>query len=549
MFYIVLATLQFLQLHYYISTSTIILNNVKSVSNFFNTEKPSCHPDKCKHGGKCTETEDGGFICNCTGTFYRGKICDRLLVIIDDIGVVNHGFYQSTAISIKSDPNDDNISGYTLNRAHCQSGGMSLGNFGLLPCPFNPNNPVNLVRFNLPPGLYSFQIIFNKDVIVQPPGPISFIVSSDQSSVYFDTFHDRDYIQQSCCSLHKSFLFFQSVLVCPRSKNGLEVQLISSCSWYQDNNYGLFISSGIIFSSYNNLQLPVSLAGIVLTTTPVKLTLPNDRSGCGNCNGKLSSLNNIDVNGIDVCYEHNATTEDLREFVKRQSLTVTFLKNLQQLLPKWIVLTTSPDNTAINKIKNEDFMVNIVELSSLYSLIGCESLIVDKSEGYFSVLQHNGPLNLTLESLESTVLRSPQRGSFYCIAVHLCSGVESSVYIGIPSSVQQDITSISYISKYINKGWTLEISSIVLRKNVDNVIMFSKYWNGMSFDFHLSRQYSQFDMMLNMMYTGSFSYAKTSVTVVFDGTVWYQHIYNETMNTQVSASVIYLIYNYERYCI
>ena len=450
---------------------------------------------------------------------------------------MDSGYFQSTVISIKSDPNVV-VKGSTINHDHCQSGGVSLGNFGLLPCPFNLNNEVNLVRFNITPGLYSFQPYFDKDVIVQPPGPIPFIVSSQQSSVYFLTFQDKDYIQQSCCSLDKSFLFFQSVLVCPRSENGLQVQLISSCSWYQDNNYGLFISSGIIFSSYNNLQLPVSLAGIVLTPTPVKLTLPTDRSSCGNCNEQLKSLNNIDVNRDDVCYEHSATTDDLEEFVKNQSLTDTFLKMIQQLLPKWILLTTSPDNTAINKIGNEDFMVNIVELSSLYSLTGCESLIVDRSEGYFSVLQHNGPLNLTLESLESTILRSPQRGSFYCIAVHLCSGIESSVYIGIPSSVQQDITSISYISKYINKGWTLEISSVVLRNNVDNVPMFSKYWNGMSFDFHLSRQLSQFDMILKVKSTGSFSYANTSVTVVFDGMVWYQYVYNDTINTQVSASVI-----------
>ena len=450
---------------------------------------------------------------------------------------MDSGYFQSTVISIKSDPNVV-VKGSTINRDHCQSGGVSLGNFGLLPCPFNLNNPVSLVRLNLPPGLYSFQPYFDKDVIVQPPGPIPFIVSSQRSSVYFLTFQDKDYIQQSCCSLHKSFLFFQSVLVCPSSKSRLQVQLISSCSWYQDNNYGLFISSGIIFSSYNNLQLPVSLAGIVLTTTPVKLTLPTDRSGCGNCNGRLKSLNNTDVNRNDVCYEHSATTEDLQEFVKRQSLTITFLKKIQQLLPKWILLTTSPDNTAINKIGNEDFMVNIVELSSLYSLIGCETLNVDRSEGYFSVLQHNGPLNLTLESLESTILRSPQRGSFYCIAVHLCSGIESSVYIGIPSSVQQDITSISYISKYINKGWTLEISSIVLRKNVDNVPMFSKYWNGISYDFHLSRQLSQFDMILKVKTTGSLSYCNTSVTVVFNGTVWYQYIYNDTIKTDVSASVM-----------
>ena len=435
-----------------------------------------------------------------------------------------------TSISIKSDPNAD-VLGRTINNSHCLSGGVNPGEFGLFPCPFTFKKPVSLLRLNLPPGIYSFQPVFNKNVIVQPPGPILFIVSSQQSSVYFHIFQDIDYIQQSCCTLHRSFIFFQSIFVCQNSKGTSQVQLISSCSWYQDNNYGLFISSGIVFSSYNNLQLPVSLAGIVLTPTPVKLTLPTDRSSCGNCNGQLNSLNNIDVNRDDVCYEHSATIEDLQEFVKRQSLTVTFLEKIQQLLPKWILLRSSPDNTAI---RNEDFMVNIVELSSLYSLTGCESLIVDRSEGYFSVIQHNGPLNLTLESLENTVLRSPQRGSFYCIAVHLCSGVDSSVYIGIPSSAQQDITSISYISKYINKGWTLEISSIVLRKNVDNVTMFSNYWNGISFAFHLSQQLSQFDTILKLKTMGSFSYCNRSVTVVFNGNVWYQYVYNDTIKAQVS---------------
>ena len=433
-----------------------------------------------------------------------------------------------TSISIKSDPTAD-VKGSTVNRVHCQGGGVSPGNFGLLPCPFSLN-AVNLLRNNLPPGLYSFQPDFDKDVIVQPPGPISFIVSSQQPSVYFSTFRYRNYIWQSCCNLHAN------LSICLKRRP--DVQLLSSCSWHYDSNNGSFISSGIVFSSYNNLQLPVSLAGIVLSTTPLKLTLPTNRSSCGNCNGQLNSLNTTHVNRDDVCYEHNATIEDLQEFVKRQSLTITFLKNIQQILPKWILLTTLPDNTAINKITNEDLMVNIVELSSLYSLTGCESLLIDQSEGYFSVLQHNGPLNLTLESSESTVLRSPQKGSFYCIAVHLCSGIESSVYIGIPSSAQQDITSVSYISKYINKGWTLEISSVVLRKNVNNVTMFSRYWNGMSFDFHLSRQLSEFNMILKVKTTGSFSYCNTSIAVAFNGNVWYQYVYNNTIMAKVSVSVM-----------
>ena len=507
--------------------------------NYYITEKSPCYTNSCLNGGKCTETEDGGFACNCTGTFYRGKTCDRLLIVIDDIGVLDYGFLVSNPISIKTDPNAE-VRVRIVPEHHCEIDfGLQPGNFLIQSCPFGVTDAVYLVRSYLPSGLYSFEPIFAGDVIVQPPGPISFIVSSQLSSVYFDTYGDRDYVQQSCCSLHKSFNFSQSDFVCLNSKSRPHVQLISSCSWYQDYNYSMFISSGIVFSSYNNLQLPLSLAGIVLTPTPLKLTLPTNRSSCGNCNGSLNSLNNIDVNRDDVCYEHNATIEDIQEFVKRQSLTITFLTIIQrQLLPKWILLTSSPDNAAINKIRNEDLMVNIVELSSLYSLTGCESLLIDRSEGYFSVLQYNGPLSLTLESLETTVLKSPQRGSFYCIGVHLCSGVESSVYIGIPSSVQQDITSISYISKYINKGWTLEISSVVLRKNVDNVTMFSKYWNGMSFDFHLSRQLSQFDMILKVKTTGSFSYCNTSVAVVFDGIVWYQYVYNDTIKTQVSVNVI-----------
>ena len=445
---------------------------------------------------------------------------------------MDYELLSSTAISIKSDSKAD-IQGRTFNDSRCLSGGVSSGGFGLFPCPFTFKIPVSLLRHNLPPGIYSFQPVFNKDVIVQPPGPISFIVSSQQSSIYFSTFRYRNHIQQSCCNLHAN------LSICLESRP--EVQLLSSCSWHYDSNNGLFISSGIVFSSYNDLQLPVSLTGLVLSTTPVNLTLPTNRSSCGNCNGQLNNMTNIDVNGDDVCYEHSATTKDLQEFVKRQSLTVTFLENIQQLLPKWILLTSSPDNAAIDKIRNENFMVNIVELSSLYSLTGCDSLIVDRSQGYFSVLQHNGPLNLTLELLESTVLRSPQRGSFYCIAVHLCSGVESSVYIGIPSSAQQDITSISYISKYINKGWTLELSSVVLKKIMDNVTMFSKYWNGMSSDFHLSRQLSQFDTILKLKTMGSFLYCNTSVTVVFNGNVWYQYVHNNTIMAKVSVSVMIII--------
>ena len=57
--------------------------------NYYITEKSQCYINPCLNGGKCTETEDGGFVCNCTETFYRGKTCNHLLIVIDDIGVLD----------------------------------------------------------------------------------------------------------------------------------------------------------------------------------------------------------------------------------------------------------------------------------------------------------------------------------------------------------------------------------------------------------------------------------------------------------------------------
>ena len=68
--------------------------------------------------------------------------------------------------------------------------------------------------------------------------------------------------------------------------------------------------------------------------------------------------------------------------------------------------------------------------------------------------------------------------------------------------------------------------------------MFSKYWNGISFDFHLSQQLSEFNMILKVKMTGSFSYCNTSLTVVFNGNVWYKYVYNNTMMAKVSISVM-----------
>ena len=44
-----------------------------------------CTNTTCKHGGTCIPISDDDFICNCTGTFYEGKTCDKGLIVTTDV--------------------------------------------------------------------------------------------------------------------------------------------------------------------------------------------------------------------------------------------------------------------------------------------------------------------------------------------------------------------------------------------------------------------------------------------------------------------------------
>ena len=48
-----------------------------------------CPDGRCLHGGTCSPADNSdGFVCDCTGTLYKGKTCDEGLVVVDPIGFV-----------------------------------------------------------------------------------------------------------------------------------------------------------------------------------------------------------------------------------------------------------------------------------------------------------------------------------------------------------------------------------------------------------------------------------------------------------------------------
>ena len=466
----------------------------------------------CHNGGTCTDVGDSKFECNCTGTLYKGPTCETPIVLIDDIGILQ--VEEIKQITIHAPLTTSTSFQASKGCDFANAGGPS--DFYIYPCPVNFPTSNSFIIRGIDPGAYSVTFTATGRTLDVPI--LSFIVSSGGISQYFSTFGDSPIIKPSCCKPS----FSNTLLKCSNKF----VQLRSSCTWERLPNN--FISTqGIVFAIYGNIEIPVSLAGLTISTAgTLTTTLPSIArdASCGKCKPLLKPLSSKDT-----CYEHIPKPADLQAFVEKESLTATFLSAIQRrMFPRWFNILTADDNMALNRLNDRDYIANIMDKTALLLEPGCESLVVDETN-HLIVLQHNGPLTLTVGS-ETTLLPSPiGRLSYYCIAVSLCSGEKSSVYIGIPSIAQTDLAKISFISNYINKGWKFEFLGATLSQE-DRAVQFDvKYWNGLLYSEHSHRLNINYDTVLNMSVSGGFLYKTTAADFEFNGQVWYKYVTNNTM--------------------
>ena len=395
--------------------------------------------------------------------------------------------------------------------------GIINGNYYLSPCVFKLSHNVTSINITLGGiNLGSFLVkLYSANAM-----PVSFVVTSNASSPYFSNLTD---VRSSCCA--------NTLRIC--SESGAH-QLTSSCSWNKTSQ--TYVTRGIVFIEYDNMKLLISLAGLQITASGTITTALPPLNSSASCSNKSCGFTNFTGD----CYEHIPTPEDLSEFVRNQSLTVSFLSSIKSsLFPSWFSLDKAEDMDALNKLSNTDFLAKIVSSDELLRKSGCESLVVENSEGQFVLLQHNGPLNLRLETEVPSILQSPSPSNYYCIAVHVCSGQSSPVYIGLPPSAQTGINNISFISNYIQQGWKFNFQSATLTKMPQNSILKKKLWNGVTYSEHSSRVRIQYDTLVNMKAEGQYSYGMANVKLNFNGSVRYNY------TTEGSSKVItytHLIY-------
>ena len=358
-----------------------------------------CKPNPCLNKGKCTDVGDAKFECNCTGTLHEGVTCETPTVLIDDIGVLQvNGAKQ---IRIHAPFNTPIL-------FHTSKGCGFLDIFGrtedflIYPCPINFPTSNSFTIVGVDPGAYSVK--FTTTGLALDIPALSFVVSSGNTSKYFN---DSPIIRPSCCKPN----YTNTLLKC----SDRFVQLRSSCSWERLPND--FISTqGMVFTIYDSIEIPVSLAGLTISTAgTLATTLPSidGDASCGKCKPSLKPLSSKDT-----CYEHIPKPADLQAFVEKQSLTATFLSTIRrQLFPEWFNILIAEDNMAINRLNDRDYIANIMDKTALLLEPGCESLVVDETN-HLIVLQHNGPLTLTVEDEVTTLPPLIGRLSYFCIILH-----------------------------------------------------------------------------------------------------------------------------------
>lgn len=498
------------RLHKYQHSFTVVCITNAQI-NF--AEIPVCNPNPCQHGGKCIETSDTEFECNCTGILYHGRTCEFGLVQIIVPGTVT--LRVPFIVVVNARP-------VSLLKIDFSS---SHNNAALLADPSSSvelngtTNTAHATFLPLFPGIQYLGVSLSGTdaTIFTPVSRIPVLVKTTATSLYFSTFGNDSLIKASCIESSPKLL----------CRDTSEITFFSSCNW-KDNS-----THGIVFSSYNNyVQLPVSVAGLYIDFTQINVQIPeyNVNQGCTGDEPTLSDLNPKEKQQEHVCYKHHSNNADLESFVMKQSLSNTFLSVVvEKLLPasRWTYFVVPDDANALANLANSDYIVSITNREGVPLHANCESVHID-TIGYFSVLHHNGPLLLLLKTASSEQFReislpSPPIGSFFCVAVNLCLGDDSPVYIGLPPSVQSSLPAdINFISNYISRGWSFQFLSVRINKrSPSHQVTSENYWNGSFANYHPIIPAS--DIELNVRIAGSLIYDTSTLYLQMNGQLLYNY--------------------------
>ena len=410
----------------------------------------------------CTDIGGNMFLCDCVGTGYTGLQCNVLLINKADIPPLSVN--SPVDVLFSSQPDSD----FTLRIKVDDRNSVKVVPSSVTFSQQLTSQNISIVAST--PGLYKIEFEVNDNSLnYQPIPPITVLVSNDDSgqSDYFDRHElERGLLQSGCCEASETQLRLQ--FRCP--SDGNELVLKSTCGWVTKQ---LPQTVGIIFSEYDDFDMPVAIAGAKFQTTATTINLQSlntfeFQSGCIACT--IGSVGHVFGPS---CQAERISINDIQKFLTHESLAHTYLSQSMSLIPEWFRLKTLLSNRSHDVYS---YMVDLVYPNDMGRFQDCSELTALNNDLY-SVMLYAGSLEVKLNEEKMQIMSDDYTSM--CFAVDLCKGVSSPLYITIPSSVHSTIETFDFMQDFKVKGWEIIISYLVIsNSSILDEVPHHNYWNG-----------------------------------------------------------------------
>ena len=313
-------------------------------------------------------------------------------------------------------------------------------------------------------------------------------------------------LRKGCCIPQDSVS-----LSCPDSVK--KVLLTAACQWKSERDTHQV--PGVVFADGNGLSLPVSIAGYQYSQDN-KGSLFSTNSMCVSCHLNEQMCMQV-APPSENCYCYNFTSCDIQNFLNSWALGQTYIANIQSLLPSWLQLRVRFDSSVSSTFSAYDYLAPVVlPGSDIQDVKGCNQITV-KTSGIYSLLRYDKGLEVKFKGKIYTYNYSePVRSDAadtLCIAVNLCQGIQSTVHMQLSRAIQHTVVS-QILSNFVDKGWSIEISTITF----SNVQIFPKidteFWNGKKM---VKPNSTNFDLLLAINIVKTFNNVNLNITIAFGG--------------------------------
>ena len=398
-------------------------------------------------------TDGGEMQCDCEGTLRVGERCDTSYIRVAPVELltVNRTYDVLITSALPSD--------YVLSITSSDNSKLTPNPQNLILHESLEQSSTSYTLNTKYSGIYRVQYRIKSDSvnILNPEDTIALVSSTKgtglDTSSYFEMLGLKDGLLESgCCSQMVSSL---------QPNCFSDLHFSSSCEWTSSDG-NQYSSKGIIFVKNRAISLPLSVAGINISTQDsLQLSLlTNDISTvpteCGSCrSNQQSSRCNSQYGSV------NFGPHDTSMFLKQNSLIKTALSKISHLLPSWLSINVWP-STETPSYSIYDYQSLLVPQSQLKHLINCAQPS-DENDVLYYVLRTNVPLHIAIDSF-NTFLYSTMSPA--CIVVGLCEANAASIIFNVPTRLQPSmLTNLNYFNRLLSGNGRLDFSTIEMAED------------------------------------------------------------------------------------